>query len=61
MAVAQAPCIGLPSVELEQSHAPKNVVFVPLQYELGEAFQFDWSCKYACNDPAESAQVKLLI
>ena len=31
----------------EQSHAPKNVGFVPLHFELGEAFQFDWSCEYA--------------
>ncbi len=33
--------------KLEQSHAPKNVGFVPLHFELGEAFQFDWSCEYA--------------
>ena len=33
--------------KLEQSHAPKNVGVVPLHFELGEAFQFDWSCEYA--------------
>jgi transposase len=33
--------------KLEQSNAPKNVGFVPLHFELGEAFQFDWSCEYA--------------
>jgi hypothetical protein len=27
--------------KLEQSNAPKNVGFVPLHFELGEAFQFD--------------------
>ena len=27
----------------EQSHAPMGVGFVPLHFELGEAFQFDWS------------------
>ncbi len=29
-----------------QSHAPKGVGFVPLHFELGEAFQFDWSTEY---------------
>ena len=27
--------------------APKRKAFVPLQFALGEAFQFDWSCEYA--------------
>lgn len=31
----------------EQSNAPRNAGFVPLSFELGEAFQFDWSCEYA--------------
>ena len=30
----------------EQSHAPIGVGFVPLHFELGEAFQFDWSTEY---------------
>ncbi|MDF1480457.1 IS21 family transposase, partial [Extensimonas sp. H3M7-6] len=30
----------------EQSQAPKGVGFVPLHFELGEAFQFDWSTEY---------------
>lgn len=30
----------------EQSHAPRGVGFVPLHFELGEAFQFDWSTEY---------------
>ena len=30
----------------EQSHAPMGVGFVPLHFELGEAFQFDWSTEY---------------
>lgn len=28
--------------------APKRMAYVPLAFELGEAFQFDWSCEYAC-------------
>jgi transposase len=31
----------------EQDNAPRNAGFVPLSFELGEAFQFDWSCEYA--------------
>jgi transposase len=31
----------------EQANAPRNAGFVPLSFELGEAFQFDWSCEYA--------------
>lgn len=31
----------------EQENAPRNAAFVPLSFELGEAFQFDWSCEYA--------------
>jgi len=30
----------------EQQSAPRNAGFVPLSFELGEAFQFDWSCEY---------------
>jgi len=30
-----------------QENAPRNAGFVPLSFELGEAFQFDWSCEYA--------------
>ncbi len=30
----------------EQAAAPRNAGFVPLSFELGEAFQFDWSCEY---------------
>lgn len=30
----------------EQENAPRNAGFVPLSFELGEAFQFDWSCEY---------------
>jgi len=33
--------------KLEQGNAPKSAGFVPLQFDLGEAFQFDWSCEYA--------------
>jgi len=29
-----------------QSNAPKGVGFVPLHFEMGEAFQFDWSTEY---------------
>jgi transposase len=28
-------------------NAPRHAGFVPLHFELGEAFQFDWSCEYA--------------
>ena len=31
----------------EQLHKPRHAGFVPMSYELGEAFQFDWSCEYA--------------
>lgn len=31
----------------EQAGKPRNAGFVPLSFELGEAFQFDWSCEYA--------------
>ncbi len=30
----------------EEIAAPKRKAFVPLQFALGEAFQFDWSCEY---------------
>lgn len=30
----------------EQLNAPRHAGFVPLSFELGEAFQFDWSCEY---------------
>lgn len=32
--------------KIEQSDAPRRSAFVPLSFELGEAFQFDWSCEY---------------
>lgn len=31
----------------EQANAPRHTGFVPMRFELGEAFQFDWSCEYA--------------
>jgi transposase len=31
----------------QQKTAPRHAGFVPLSFELGEAFQFDWSCEYA--------------
>ncbi|PAJ92247.1 helix-turn-helix domain-containing protein, partial [Burkholderia ubonensis] len=31
----------------EQAEAPRKKAFVPLAFEPGEAFQFDWSCEYA--------------
>ena len=30
-----------------EANAPRGAGFVPLSFELGEAFQFDWSCEYA--------------
>jgi transposase len=30
----------------EQGNASRGAGFVPLSFELGEAFQFDWSCEY---------------
>ena len=30
-----------------QDSAPRTAAFVPLSFEPGEAFQFDWSCEYA--------------
>jgi transposase len=33
--------------KLEQANAPKQAAHIPLVFELGEAFQFDWSCEYA--------------
>lgn len=32
----------------ERVMTPKRMAYVPLAFELGEAFQFDWSCEYAC-------------
>ena len=31
----------------EQANEPRGAGFVPLSFEPGEAFQFDWSCEYA--------------
>ena len=31
----------------EQTNKPRHAGFVPMSFELGEAFQFDWSCEYA--------------
>ena len=46
-----------------QLHKPRNAGFVPMSYELGEAFQFDWSCEYAVIEGLrrrlEVAHVKL--
>ena len=30
----------------EQANAPRRAAFVPMSFELGDAFQFDWSCEY---------------
>jgi transposase len=30
----------------EQEGAPRRAAFVPMSFELGDAFQFDWSCEY---------------
>lgn len=30
-----------------EAAAPRRAAFVPLAFELGDAFQFDWSCEYA--------------
>jgi len=32
--------------KVEQTDAPQRAAYVPLTFELGEAFQFDWSCEY---------------
>jgi len=29
-----------------QSDAPTRMAYVPMSFEMGEAFQFDWSCEY---------------
>jgi transposase len=31
----------------EEADSPRRAAYVPLAFELGEAFQFDWSCEYA--------------
>lgn len=31
----------------EESNTPRRAGFIPLHFELGEAFQFDWSTEYA--------------
>ena len=31
----------------EEAESPRRAAYVPLMFELGEAFQFDWSCEYA--------------
>lgn len=33
--------------KLSVDNAPRHAGFVPLSFEMGEAFQFDWSCEYA--------------
>lgn len=30
----------------QQATAPRRAAFVPMSFELGDAFQFDWSCEY---------------
>jgi hypothetical protein len=30
----------------EEQSQPRGTGFVPMHFELGEAFQFDWSCEY---------------
>jgi transposase len=30
----------------EQEGEPRRAAFVPMSFELGDAFQFDWSCEY---------------
>jgi transposase len=30
----------------QQELAPRRAAFVPMSFELGDAFQFDWSCEY---------------
>ena len=32
---------------IEQGHSARGAGFVPLAFEMGEAFQFDWSTEYA--------------
>ena len=39
-------CAFVRGWKAEESSAPKKRAFVPLAFELGEAFQFDWSCEY---------------
>ena len=33
--------------KLAQDNAPRHAGFVPLSFEIGEAFKFVWSCEYA--------------
>ncbi len=46
-----------------EAAAPRRAAFVPLAFELGEAFQFDWSCEYVfvggLRRRLEVAQTKL--
>ena len=30
-----------------EEHGPKRQAYVPMRFQAGEAFQFDWSCEYA--------------
>lgn len=39
-------CAFVRSWKSEQADAPRQAAYVPLHFELGEAFQFDWSCEY---------------
>ena len=41
-------CAWVRRWNVEHMTTPKTVAYVPLAFELGEAFQFDWSCEYAC-------------
>lgn len=49
----------------EELAAPKRKAFVPLQFALGEAFQFDWSCECAVigglRKRLEVAHIKLVV
>ena len=49
----------------QQKTTPRHAGFVPLSFELGEAFQFDWSCEYAVVEGQrrrlEVAHIKLAV
>ena len=42
----QRVCAFVRSWKQERDEAPQRGAFVPMSFEYGDAFQFDWSCEY---------------
>ena len=42
----QRVCAFVRQLKIERDQSPQRGAFVPMLFEYGEAFQFDWSCEY---------------